>query len=612
MKKGRPKDARGERGSLLRTTLLLATLLLSPSAFAWESACSKFANKTLEPAALQGQRGTPCEPSAGPATARERWIGGVDEHRRLWELTREKAGLPAEVSATQSLTVFTGAAQVQIGDASVPTLIPVAFQDAQRVAYRAYSVGEFTQLPDFSWSLWDWASGHETCPLEGASSLADCHDFAAHMGPVNSNHFVPQSRGYYAHYHQLALARADDCRALRSKLSAAAGRFDDFERDCELEALTLEAVGQHYLQDAWSMGHMWERWGSSTLADFPGATVEEKRDRAVLTALVSGFFHGARGVLQALPAWTSYDVNDAMCAPWDGVRFKALDGVMNPGVGDDYLPVFSDEAAYQPQSNTFFQCAVSGLLEVYAASGELHGPATPEAGFASVDPTSERCFGQRATNQAVAMGAAVNLKIAGLQTSIPLDARFVSFFLPKVARSQGKVAVTPKIRNEFRFELQRVVTIARLRAKDDPDGTSLASGQWSSFMGVQQNGAYPGIASYIDAPWPWDPANERTLHLARTFHRAHATQWCDSTTAATLDALHARAHDATLPIEEKVAACTACTELAVRHLRVGTASAWDTTQEPLCGYLTASPAYVYFQASGTTDPRTTASRYCCP
>jgi len=145
-------------------------------------------------------------------------------------------------------------------------------------------VGEFTHLPDFSWALWDWASGHETCPLEGASSLADCHDFAAHMGPVNSNHFVPQYREYYRHYHQLALARAAECRTLETRLASAAGRFDEYQRECELEALTLEAVGQHYLQDAWSMGHMWERWGSSTLTDFPGATVEEKRDRAVLRA----------------------------------------------------------------------------------------------------------------------------------------------------------------------------------------------------------------------------------------------------------------------------------------------------------------------------------------
>ncbi len=28
---------------------------------------------------------------------------------------------------------------------------------------------------------------------------------------------------------------------------------------CETEAKVLEAIGQHYLQDAWSMGHLWER-----------------------------------------------------------------------------------------------------------------------------------------------------------------------------------------------------------------------------------------------------------------------------------------------------------------------------------------------------------------
>jgi hypothetical protein len=592
--------------------LLAATFLLAPAAFAWESTCSKFTNKTLDPGTLQTQQGTPCVPSAGPATARERWIGPLDEHRRLWEMTRGQAGLPLTVSATQTLTVFTGADQVDVGGTQVPTLIPAPFESASRVAYRSYSVGEFTQLPDFSWSLWDWASGHETCPLDGASSLADCHDFAAHMGPVNSNHFVPQSREYYRHYHQLALARAAECRAVGLKLAAAGGRFDDYGRDCEMEALTLEAVGQHYLQDSWSMGHMWERWGSSNLTDFPGADVEEKRDRAVLTALVAGFFHGARGVLQALPSWTTYDVNDAMCAPWDNVRFKPLNGEISQGVGDDYLSLFAHDDPYQLQSSTFFQCAVSGLLEVYVASGELHGSANPAPGFVSVDPTGEGCFGQRATNQAIAMGAAVNLKIAGWQSSIPLDARFVSLFLPKVARSSGKVSVSPKMRNEFRLELQRVVTIARLRAKDDPDGTSLASGQWSSFMGVQQNGAYSGIANYIDAAMPWDPANERTQYVERTFHRAHATEWCATTTAATIDGLRMRAQDASLPIEEKVAACTACTELAVRHLRIGNTSIWDTTQEPLCRYLTPSPAYVYFEVTGSVDPLTTATRYCCP
>ena len=591
--------------------LLVAALVLAPAAQAWDSSCSKFTNKSLSPWVLQEQTGTACA-SAGPVTARERWIGPADEHRRLWELTREKAGLPAIVSATNTLTVFTGPEQVSLGEnLTGPTLMPVPFEDATQLSYRSYSVGEFTQLPDFSWALWDWASGHETCPLEGATSLADCHDFAAHMGPVNSNHFVPQSREYYRHYHQLALARAGECRALSLKLAGTGTRFTNFQHDCELEALTLEAVAQHYLQDSWSMGHMWERWGSSKLTDFPGDTIEEKRDRAVLTALVAGFFHGARSVLQALPTWTTFDVNDAMCAPWDGVRFKATDGTLVQGVGDDYLDTFKG-TPFAAQSTRFFQCAVSGVMEVYSASGELHGAAVPQGGFVSVDPTGADCFGQRATNEAIALGAAVNLKIAGLQSTIPIDARFVSLLLPKVARASGKVAVAPKLRNEFRFELQRAVTVARLTAKDDPQGTTLASGQWGSFMGAKQNSAYTGIASYTDAPWPWQPSNERTLFVWRTFHRAHAADWCDAIKVSNLNAVRARAQDPQLPLQERAVACTACTELVVRHLRIGTPSGWDTAQEPLCSYLTMSPPYVYFAAPGTTAPLTTASRYCCP
>jgi hypothetical protein len=357
---------------------------------------------------------------------------------------------------------------------------------------------------------------------------------------------------------------------------------------------------------------MWARWGSATLDDFPGDTIEEKRDRAVLTALVSGFFHGARSVLQSLPSWTSYDVNDAMCAPWDDVHFKTPGGAMEHGVGDNYLGLFKDNPGYQLQNSTFFQCSVSGVLEVYTAAGQQHGAAMPEPGFVSIDPTSDTCFGQRATNESMAAGAAVNLKIAGLQTTIPVDARFVSFMLPKVARSSGKVAVPPKVRNEFRFELQRAVTVARLKAKEDPQGTQLASGQWGTFMGVKPNGEYDRVADYLDAPWPWDPANERTQYLSRTFHQAHAAQLCAQIDTATLDGLRARARSTSLPVEEKVAACTACTELAVRHLRVGTGGAsYDTAQEPLCHYLAPSAAVFYAQYPGVTDPGTTASRWCC-
>ena len=52
--------------------LLLAVLLAAPAALAWESACAKFPNPSLEPQTLKGSTSEPCVPSAGPAVATRR------------------------------------------------------------------------------------------------------------------------------------------------------------------------------------------------------------------------------------------------------------------------------------------------------------------------------------------------------------------------------------------------------------------------------------------------------------------------------------------------------------------------------------------------------------
>ncbi|MDX2012407.1 MAG: hypothetical protein SFW67_19580 [Myxococcaceae bacterium] len=570
----------------------LFALALAPSlALAWDSVCFE-------------RPGRACTPFAGPQTARNRWVGPSDEHRQLFEQTREKAGLPFSVSAEQSLTIFTSASTVDITGQAAFTLQPSALDEVARVRRRTFTVGELAQLPDFSYALWDWASGHETCPLGDGTDATLCHDFASHMGPVNSNHFVPQAQGAYRRAHALALVRAADCRRLSESL---AGRFSEVTRACEVEALALEAMAQHFLQDAWSMGHMWERWGSANLDDFPGATVDEKRDRAVLTALVAGFIHGARGVLQALPTWTSYDVNDAMCAPWDDVRFVAKDGVTSQAVGDLYVSQLTPE-----QSRRFFDCATSGLLEVYRATAQAHGPlGNPAPGLSSIDPSGEGCFGQRATNEAIVRGMAIQLKVVGVQTAIPLDARFASWMVPQVARQSGKVPVPNTTKNAFRLSLERVATMARFVAKDAPGGTSLAEGGLGDFLGVLPNGRYATSATSEDPPLPWTPTGSfRAASLARTFHVAHAKDWCEATTLVQLEALRARARDATLDTEARAATCEVCTEFAARHLRVGTSAAWDTTSEPLCQALVASPAYLYVPGPGV--PRALARSWCCP
>jgi hypothetical protein len=149
---------------------------------------------------------------------------------------------------------------------------PVDF-GAERTRTRTMSVPEFAALPDFSYSLTDWVTGNEGCDPYSDTDFERCHQFTTHMGALNSSHFVPQSRRFYEHYHLLALDRAAACAALEDSLEAAqpgaADRFESVLLACETEAMVLEAIGQHYLQDAWSMGHMWERWGGPELADHP-------------------------------------------------------------------------------------------------------------------------------------------------------------------------------------------------------------------------------------------------------------------------------------------------------------------------------------------------------
>jgi hypothetical protein len=169
--------------------------------------------------------------------------------------------------------------------------------------------------------------------------------------------------------------------------------------------------------------------------------------------------------------------------------------------------------------------------------------------------------------------------------------------------------------------MQRVVSLTRLMAKEHPEGTELADGRFGEFLGARPNGAYASgdaLASYVDPslPWPATPdaapqAGERAMALARVFHRGHAADWCRTTAVDGLAALRARASDVTLDAETRAAACEVCSELAVRHLRVGTSAAsYDTSSEPVCHYLSGGP-YLYQPGPGT--PEGLARGWCgCP
>src|SRR5262245_41870453 len=257
----RPVHAGGERspadGSPMIRGVALAILLVGGTAQAYDSKCYVVPHM---------------ECHDGPESARNRWIGESDEHRQLWEKTVELAWKPTAPEVPPSvalalndftLDVFAADDVVAVGTGpSIPTVTPVAFGDAERVRSRTMSAGEFAQLPDFGFSLWDWATGFETCPLDAAlgapAPLDACHAFKTHMGAVNSNHFLPQAQAFYAYYHQLALGRAAACKTMKDRIVARGGQVDTFSSfldACGQEGFVLEAIAHHFLQDAWATGH---------------------------------------------------------------------------------------------------------------------------------------------------------------------------------------------------------------------------------------------------------------------------------------------------------------------------------------------------------------------
>jgi hypothetical protein len=588
---------------------ILAVVLLAPAqAFAWESKCYRYADPSLSPSAYASVSPIgECTPGAGPDVARARWIGPLDEHRQLFDESRRAAGVPDAVADTLALRVFTSGA--------LDSVQPVAFEQTTASVVRYTSIAELAQLPDFSYGLWDWATGNETCPLDASLDAVSCHEFASHMGPVNANHFAPQSGDFYARGHVMAVARATACHAMADGLGASEPRFHDYVLDCENEALALEAVAQHYLEDTWSSGHMWQRWGSAELTDFPGSSDGDRRANAVLVALAAGMIHGARGVLQRLPAWTTFDVNDALCAPHPDVRF-VLGGTSSivSGLGDDYYAGFGPD--FDGQHAQLIACAAAGISEVYRASGERHG-AMQSPSLPAVNPTGIECLGQRVTNAAMLEAAGIELRVAGVQFSVPLDARVASLALPVVATSQGEVALSGGTRARFRIDLMRASSMARVLAARNPDGTEAAEGGLGTFMGTQPNAFYAnrgGRVSYEDPSLPWPAtsdgdslARDRALALARVFHRAHAADWCAQTTRASLDAMSAHARDTTLDAPSHAAACGACVEMIQRHARVGNPRGWDHGQESLCRTLVPSAPVVYGHGPTSSDA---AHDYC--
>ena len=360
-------------------------------------------------------------------------------------MTREAmraAGLAAEF--TDSRTVFRNPMYLPpIGFAlSVPSGY---FSDAQTLVgtmksvmpqlfgatriNRAMSIPEFSELPDGSHSISEYIAGNEICLPVGVSdatvdNLNRCHTFRAHMAALNSSHWVPLAEQYYRHYHTIALAIAARCKKMKDAISTPAPPLEPYLSElvisCEREALAFESYAAHFMQDNWSTGHMFHRWGSV----FFGSSHTKQLQQGI-AGLVVGLTHGARSITKA------HDQLN-MPGPWDDddtnasrVRFGFPDPdttiARAPGGGDMYLLecnqrtkdsgwflASGDKLKFQRQA--VMTCVTRGFEEVYKAGPMTRGALTP-IGSDLLDEvkssTDDFCFSARATNHSMWLGLGV-------------------------------------------------------------------------------------------------------------------------------------------------------------------------------------------------------------
>jgi hypothetical protein len=622
---------RGRR--LVSTACLYALVLVGRPGAAYESACY------VHPRGLPSPTRSESTCESGPEAARSRWIGRGDEHRQLWERAADALEIPARYRHAQRLRVATDGHTISTrsgarSTATAPSINPVNLRDqaAQIAAVhdRIFTPGELAQLPDFSYSIADWSRGNETCPFVPATGTAECHEYFGHMGALNSNHFAPQAGHWYRRYHADAVALAAGCARLQGRGDAfRTGRLREFYDACVGEALAVEAVAQHFLQDSLSSGHMWERWGSTDLADFGE---QDALPRALTVALTSGIIHGADSYVREFSGAVPFaETWDALCAPWSTVQFRNRDGTGGPwnGFGDLHLDDAPGDASLAWQRARMGSCTVSSLYEVSSALGV--GAARFPTGVARVDPASDDCVGLRATNAALREAIGLHVRVGPVRTEyLGPTAEAVSWFIPvffERASPSTRAAVTAMWATAT-SDFQAIVRRANEARDRDPNGVDAANGGLGDLLGVHPNGHYAGTAarprfpSYMDPPPPWPAVGDGAPReraeadaIGSVFHRGSASTWCrgDVTTMETLTSLRRRVAETTGGT--RVAACELCAEIAFRHIQYR--GPRGERVEPLCALaveagapppVTLSLAAVPVVAA--RDPVRVARRWC--
>lgn len=398
----------------------------------------------------------------------------------------------------------------------------------------------FAGLPDYSYGPADWLNKNLTCPIGGPPGYTRyCHDFIGWLGSLNSVHFGSQATRMYGRYHTLALDHAERARVMRARMTAEERlAHADALKEAEHQALIYEGYAQHFLQDRWAIGHMWERW------DGPDRTQIDDRTMPMSLAIgaVAGFIHGSESSTGSADAMSSPLPGQDAARPMEFRHASRPDLPPVPAVGDERLADMRRGAfgkGYggpdQPldvrgQRREMLACSKAGWAEVIRAlgPGDRGGFGAVGARLAADAPefrvlSDETCWDMWATNRSVyvgftvedAIGRASLAALAELRVAPDLTRRGIGESLENIAFRGSDLAA-------LGWRMWR-------RALLDPDGTDLARGGIGVLWNAQ-TGDKAGLPIYAE---PLDPdalpdqsiggVDRQTLYGA--FSRAHSDHW---------------------------------------------------------------------------------------
>ena len=400
------------------------------------------------------------------------------------------------------------------------------------------AVPQWAGVPDFGYSIDDWINKHHFCPPRppGNALNATCHVyFGGWLAGFNSSHFGTQAALTYRAMHTMALNLAAKAADLRARVEDTGSPEDVAEHrdkieEAEMMALYYESAAQHFLQDRWSIGHMWERWSAPDYAQNPYP------NNSILSSEVgaaSGLLHGSEA-LTGLPDAVSSpyfeglsrlvalanlgglggrtEVAPADVTPLEMPEFRlGPDGPIFPGLGDERLRDVFDgqfgaeypERAYrdiaipvQIHRELMMDCLKASWVGVIRALGQhpqsgnfgLTGVTlSPE--FANGFAPDHDCTDAWMTNHAVYLGW-VNDTLAPV-------AAVARSFINTILDTTGVVDTTNS-GSSLAVRADWVAVTFRIAWYDwsDPTGTNLARGGLGDLGNARPGNAY-GAPNYV-------------------------------------------------------------------------------------------------------------------